>query len=64
MIKTYQVTARELDLQPYCYLSENKQLYLVEWQNGEGFDLELDGQRFALTWGQLEALNILAHYKD
>lgn len=64
MIKTYQVTTRELDLDKYCYLSENKQLYLTEWQNGEGFDCELDGQRFALTWGQLEALNMLAHYKE
>ncbi len=64
MIKIYQVTARELDLDKYCYMSEDKQLYLVEWQNGEGFDVELDGHHFALTWGQLEALNILAHYKE
>lgn len=63
MIETYQAKARTVQLDDYCHMSCGKQLYLVEWWNGEGFDLELDGHHFAMTWGQLEALQVLAHYK-
>ena len=63
MIETYQAKARHVLLDDYCHMSRDKYLHLVEWQNGEGFDIELDGQKLALTWGQLEALQVLAHYK-
>jgi len=63
MIEIYQAKARTVQLDDYCHLSQDKYMNLVEWQNGEGFDLELDGHHLALTWGQLEALQVLAHYK-
>ena len=63
MIETYQAKARHVLLDDYCHMSRDKYLHLVEWQNGEGFDIEVGGHHFALTWGQLEALQVLAHYK-
>jgi hypothetical protein len=32
---------------------------LTEWNNGEGFDVEVNGkqrERFSLTWGEFKAL--------
>ena len=40
---------------------------ICEWSNGEGFDVTVnsvsDEQRFSLTYGQWEALQVLVSYK-
>ena len=40
---------------------------ICEWTNGEGFDVTVNSvsgeQRFGLTYGQWEALQVLVNYK-
>jgi hypothetical protein len=68
MIKKYQREAKFAELKPYCFMSEEHDfMELTEWWNGEGFDVVINSkgeQRFSLTWGQWEALQVLVNYKE
>jgi len=62
-MEQYSRTAIFDKLKNYCHLSEDHDyIEICEWHNGEGFDVEIDGNpgaKFQLTWGQLDALNTL-----
>ena len=50
-------------LKKYDYLAgEHDFIEITEWNNGEGFDVEITGKlttRFQLTWGEFKALKKL-----
>lgn len=43
---------------------EHSFIEVTEWENGEGIDVIFDDKIIQLSWGQLEAINVLAHYKE
>lgn len=48
------------DLKTYDYLAkENDYINIVEWSNGEGWNISINDDSFMLTRGQLEAINYL-----
>ena len=64
-MKTYIRTSKMEDLRKYCHLAkEHSFIEVTEWENGEGIDVAFDDKIFQLSWGQLEAINVLARYKD
>jgi hypothetical protein len=53
------------DLKKYCHLTqEHSFIEVTEWWNGEGIDVAFDDKIIQLSWGQLDAINVLAHYKE
>lgn len=56
------------ELRDYCHLAKSHDICEVcEWTNGEGWDITLGSKSFALTMGELQALQVLcnvAHPKD
>lgn len=32
---------------------------VTEWTNGEGFDIDIDGKYFSLSYGEIDAINFL-----
>jgi hypothetical protein len=50
------------------HLEDNQFCEVTEWTNGEGFDVTVNSvggnQRFGLTYGQWEALQVLVAYKE
>jgi len=62
-IDKYQRKAIFSLLKEYDYFAEeNDFIEITEWNNGEGFDVEIstkNTQRFQLTWGQFKALKKL-----
>jgi hypothetical protein len=68
MIKKYERVAKFAELNPYCHLCKPDDFMEVcEWRNSEGFDVVINSkgeQRFSLTWGQWEALQVLVNYKE
>jgi hypothetical protein len=69
MIKVDQRKSKFIELDPYCHLSKQHDFADVcEWSNGEGFDVTVNSvggnQRFGLTYGQWEALQVLVAYKE
>jgi len=64
-MKVYNRRSVFLELHPYDHLSkEHSFMEITEWHNGEGFDVTLDNKHFSLTWGEFEALNVAARYKE
>ncbi len=67
-IKQYSRKAIFDELKNYCHLSKKDDfIELCEWQNGEGFDVEIGtnlARRFQLTWGEFEAVKTLAKQLD
>ena len=69
--KTYKVNEYErrslfAELKQWCfgYGSEHDYIEITEWENGEGFDVDIETnqrQRFQLTWRQWEALKHLVN---
>lgn len=55
-------------LKPYCYFAaEHDFIEVMEWKNGEGFDVEVNGkhlERFQLTYGEFKALKKLVNIID
>ena len=57
------------ELKPYCFHSgENDYMEVTEWSNdGEGYDIVIDRknntERFSLTHGEWECLQVLMNYK-
>lgn len=64
-MKTYIRTSKMEYLKKYCYhAKEDSFIEVTEWENGEGIDVAFDDKIIQLSWGQLEAINVLAHYKE
>ena len=48
------------DLNDYCHLAKKDDyIEVTEWVNGEGFDVDINTERFSLTYGQLRAIKKL-----
>jgi hypothetical protein len=63
-VDAYQRNSLFAKLKQWCfgYGTEEDYIEVTEWQNGEGFDVDIETsqrQRFQLTWGQYEALKHL-----
>lgn len=53
------------DLKKYDILAkEHSFIEVTEWTNGEGYDINIDDQKFTLTHGQLDAINYLTKVLD
>lgn len=57
------------ELKNYCMLAgEHDYMEVTEWTNGEGYDICIDrkhgSERFALTYGEIQLLQVLLNYKD
>ena len=67
-IEVSQRRALFAQLKPYCTLSgDNDYMEVTEWSNGEGYDIVIDRksstERFSLTHGELECLQVLLNWK-
>ena len=56
------------ELKPYCaYSGIHDCMEVTQWTNGEGFDISIDRKRdsekFSLTYGEFELLQVLMNYK-
>ena len=56
------------ELKPYCHHSGvNDFMEVTQWTNGEGFviviDRKHDSEKFSLTYGEFELLQVLMNYK-
>lgn len=55
-------------LQDYCHMAKPHDMVEVcEWTNGEGWDVTVADKMFQLTYGELQAIQVLcavAHPKD
>ena len=63
-----QRTSKVVLLSSYCGLSHNDDfMEIIEWVNGEGFDVEVytnrETTKFSMTHGQLNALNKLVNHR-
>ena len=67
-ISTYTRKAKHIDLSGYCTFAQKHDfIEMTEWSNGEGMDIFVSGtsdNKFSLTWGQWEALQVLVNYRD
>lgn len=66
MIEAYNLPARFTKLKRYCPFAKSEDyMELIEWHNGEGFDLNINGDKiYSFTWGQFDALKELESYKE
>lgn len=68
MIKVDQRKAKFVELKDYCYISkDNSYIEVTEWSNGEGVDVVIEShgiQRFSLTHGEFQALQLLMAYEE
>lgn len=66
MIEVTTRKAKFTNLKPYCHHSkEHDYMEVTEWSNGEGLDINInDKKHISLTWGELEALQVLINYKE
>ncbi len=68
MIKISNAVRKIIDLNPFCHLADKGDvIQLVEWDNGEGFDVVVTRQKsddaiFSITYGEFEALSVLVKY--
>jgi len=68
-IRVYQRRAVFSELKPYCYCAgENDYMEVTHLGNGEGVDVNISRssgeERFTLTWGEWELLQVLINWKD
>jgi hypothetical protein len=67
-ISTYTRKAKHIDLKGYCLFAQKHDfIEMTEWSNGDGMDVFVSGtsdNKFSLTWGQWDALQVLVNYKD
>ena len=47
-----------------CLAKKTSFIEIIEWTNGEGWDITIDNKNFSLTFGQLEAINYLTKHLD
>lgn len=68
MIEINKRTAKFTELKPYDFTAKDSDyMEVTEWTNGEGVDVTINSngeQRFSLTWGQWEALQVVVAYKE
>lgn len=67
-IKVDQRRAVFAELKGYCHHSgSNEYMEVTEWSNGEGYDICIDrktgGEKFSLTYGEVELLNVLLNWR-
>jgi len=68
MIDNYKRNAVFASLEEYCHHSKKDgYMEVTEWHNGEGYDFivnnGIDHQRFSLTYGELQLLQVLTNYR-
>jgi hypothetical protein len=68
MIETYERKAKFAQLKPYDFFAgEDDFIELTEWNNGEGFDVMINGksgsEKISLNWGQWEAMQAIVAYR-
>lgn len=52
-------------LKKYCPIAKDSDFIdIVEWVNGEGWDVTINDRHFHLTRGELEAINFLTKYLE
>lgn len=59
MVKSERKTVYDNMKKYDTFAKEDSFIEVTKWTNGEGFDINLDEQKFNLTYSQLEALNYL-----
>lgn len=66
MIEVTTRKAKFTNLKPYCHHSkEHDYMEVTDWSNGEGLDVNInDKKHISLTWGELDALQVLINYKE
>lgn len=53
------------DLVKYCPIAKtNDFIEIVEWSNGEGWDVTINNRHFHLTRGELVAINFLTKFLE
>ena len=66
MIEVNTLTSKSINLKKYCHFAkEHDEIQVVEWINGEGFDVVIHtGQpkTFSMTYGEFDALQLLIAY--
>lgn len=65
-MKNYYLSAKMESLNKYCHLAEEHSfIEVIEWWNGEGIDIHINSDKsYSLTWGELQAINVLANSKE
>jgi hypothetical protein len=68
MIQTSKRRALFAELKKYCHHSgDNDYMQVIEWSNGEGWDINIDrkndGEKFSMTYGEWELLQVLINCK-
>lgn len=65
-VETLVKKAKCTPLEKYCHFSKPEDyIEITEWTNAEGFDVDISGkEKFSLTWGQWECLQMLVNYRD
>ena len=63
-METYNRETILTELSKYCHMAkEHDIIEVTKWFNGEGIDVTVGNKMFSLTYGELEAINVLTHYK-
>lgn len=64
-IKVYNRKGCHCLLKEFDYLAEDSSyINIVEWTNGDGFDISIDNRQFTLTYGEIEAINYLIKHLE
>lgn len=52
------------ELKNYCHLAKpDDTVEVCEWSNGEGFDISFSDRTLSLTYGELQAIEVLTKVK-
>ena len=63
-MKNYHRNAVCVELEKYCHIAkEHDFIEVCFWENGEGFDVSIGDRIFMLSWGELDAINVLSKVK-
>jgi len=53
------------NLRQYCHMAKADAIVMVtEWSNGEGWDIAFDNKIISLTYGELQAIELLTKVKQ
>ena len=64
-MKNYKREAVSEELTKYCHLAKDSEFIEVcQWHNGEGLDISIGDRIFMLSWGELDAINVLSKIKS
>lgn len=64
-MRSFAVNGKMEKLDKYCHLAkEDYFIQVIEWWNGEGFDITINDRQFALSWGELQAINVMVNHKE